>query len=491
MKKIWKKILCGALALTTLLSLTACTKETVINAYDIAVKNGFVGTEQEWLQSLHGADGEDGSDLKIEDIYEWAKSQGFEGTYQEFLQSLGLEVEVNEDNDTETIAKNITSTVEICCGFTRTVTETVGWGQTKTTTYASASAGSGVVYSINRQAQTAIIITNYHVIYSNSMTVMKNNQYATVTGVDQTNGISDCVYIYPYGELNYFSSGDTDGDTVLDSESARGDKNHGVQARVIGGAMDYDIAILETLPSEKYFGENGMANEAVFGDSNQATVGEKVFAIGNANGMGISVTSGALSVESEYIQMGKTDGSNTAVRYRVIRTDSAINHGNSGGGLYNAQGKLIGITNAKNVEDETDNMGYALPSTQVKYLVENMIANRTAGGYVNRAMLGIETVINASSAKMVDGKLQIVEEIVVKTAGEAGSASYNKLTVGDILKAVTIKNVRYELTRNFYLPELLLTVRPNETITLHIVGDDQQSKDVAITFGTNHFVKYA
>ena len=60
MKKIWKTILCGALTLTTLLSLTACTKETVINAYDIAVKNGFVGTEQEWLQSLHGADGEDG-----------------------------------------------------------------------------------------------------------------------------------------------------------------------------------------------------------------------------------------------------------------------------------------------------------------------------------------------------------------------------------------------------------------------------------------------
>ena len=214
---------------------------------------------------------------------------------------------------------------------------------------------------------------------------------------------------------------------------------------------------------------------------------------GNANGMGISVTSGALSVESEYIQMGKTDGSNTAVRYRVMRTDAPINHGNSGGGLYNAQGELIGITNAKNVEDETDNMGYALPITQVKYLVENMLYNVKAGlgGYVSRAMLGITTVINSSSAKIVNGKLTIVEECVVSNAPEAGTASYNKLFYGDILKSVTIKGINYPLTRNFYLPELLLTVRYGETITLHIVGNDQQAKDVAITFATNHFVKYA
>ncbi len=486
MKKIWKKLLCGALTVTTLLSLTACQKETVINAYDIAVKNGFIGTEQEWLQSLHGADGDDGKDLKIEDIYAWAKEQGFDGTYQEFLQSLGLEV--NEDNNTETIAKNITSTVEICCGFTRTVTETVGWGQTKSTTYASASAGSGVIYDINRNAGTATIITNYHVIYSNSMTILKNGQYQTVTGVDQTNGISDCVYVYPYGELNYFSSGDTNGDTVLDGE--RGDTNHGIRARVIGGAMDYDIAILETLPSEKYFGENGMANKAELGDSNTATVGEKVFAIGNANGMGISVTSGALSVESEYIQMGKTDGSNTAVRYRVMRTDAPINHGNSGGGLYNAQGKLIGITNAKNVEDETDNMGYALPITQVKYLVKNMQDNISLGGYVSRAMLGITTVINSSSAKMVNGKLTIVEECMVSSLPETGSASYNKLFPDDILKSVTIDGTKYPLTRNFYLPELLLTVRSGETITLEVIRGGQ-TESVEITFGATHFTKYA
>ncbi|MBQ8685041.1 MAG: serine protease [Clostridia bacterium] len=485
MKKTWKKLVCAALAAISVLGLSACTKETVINAYDIAVKNGFVGTEQEWLQSLHGADGADGEDLNIDDVYQWAQEKGFEGTYLEFLQTLGLEY--IENNDTEMLAQNITSTVEICCGFTRTVTSS-GWG-TKSTTYASGSAGSGVIYSVNREKSTAIIITNYHVIYSNSMTVSQGNgQYATVTGVDQTNGISDCVYVYPYGELNYFSSGDTDGDTVLDGD--RGDKNHGIRAHVIGGAMDYDIAILVTDASEEYFGENGMATAADLGDSNAATVGEKVYAIGNANGQGIAITSGALSVESEYITMGKTDGSNASVRYRVMRTDAAINHGNSGGGLYNANGELIGITNAKNVEDETDNMGYALPITQVKYLVENMLDNRTRGGYVSRAMLGIETLINASSASIVNGKLTITEEIIVSSTPEAGAAAYGKLYYGDVLQAVTIKGTRYELTRNFILPELLLTVRNGETITLHI--DNQgTAKNVEITFSDSHFTKYA
>ena len=64
--------------------------------------------------------------------------------------------------------------------------------------------------------------------------------------------------------------------------------------------------------------------------------------------------------------------------FRVMRTDAAINGGNSGGALFNAQGKLIGIPNAKTMTDGIDNMGYALPIDRVKSVVENVLDNATA-----------------------------------------------------------------------------------------------------------------
>lgn len=489
MKGIWKKLTCFILSAVSIIGFAGCSQEA-ITAYEIAVKNGFIGTEAEWLQSLHGADGMDGDDLNIAEVYAWAQQQGYTGTYAEFLKELNIDV--YEDNATETIAENLTSVVEVCCGFTKTVEYKSGWSTVKKT-YVGGSAGSGVIYSINRNAGTAIIITNYHVLYSNGIV-------EGVSGVDQERGISDCIWLYPYGELNYFSTGDEkkdgittslDTDNIKDSE--QGDSSgHGIRARFIGGAMEYDIAVLETEVNEEYFGENGRATSAKLGDSNEVTIGEKVFAMGNANGQGLAVTSGALSVESEYIVMASPDGTNTALTYRVMRTDSAINHGNSGGGLFNAKGEVIGITNAKSVEHETDNMGYALPITQVKNLVENMLDNRAQGGYVARATLGIYTEITQSSARIENGKIKITEEFMVSSTQIAPEASaHGKLSYADVIKGMTVHGEKYLFTRSFQLNDLLLTVRKGDVIVLHVIRDGS-AKDITITFDKDaYFTKSA
>lgn len=485
MKKRHEKILCGILALVTALGFSSCMQKAE-SAYDIAVKNGFIGTEKEWLQSLRGDDGENGKDLDINDVYEWAQSQGFEGDYQAFLQSLGITAV--EDNDTKTIAKNITSSVNIFCGFTETYTESSGLSN-KQTTYVTASAGSGVVYSINRNAGTAIIITNYHVVYTNDVN-------------DKVNGtvdhhISDCIYLYPYGELNYFSSGDEKKDGVTNGydedrikDSQQGDTSgHGIKARFIGGAMKYDIAVLETEVNEKYFGKEGVMTEVTFGNSEKVTVGEKVFAIGNPKGDGTSVTSGILSVECEYISLTSPKNKNERIQFRVMRTDSAINGGNSGGGLFNSKGELIGINNAKNIEEETDNIGYSLPSNNVKYVVENILDNYGVGGYVSRATLGVNLSIVESGMYLDEtGKIFVKEKIGVSSANIAyGTSAYGKLAYGDILQSVTYKNQTYEITRLHHLPDLLLTVRKGDSITLHILRDGVE-KDVTIDFTKNsHF----
>lgn len=180
--------------------------------------------------------------------------------------------------------------------------------------------------------------------------------------------------------------------------------------------------------------------------------------MGNAEGEGISVTSGAISVDSEYITiqsiLGETDSSGNLkeISYRVMRTDAAINSGNSGGGLYDAQGKLIGITNAKQMDTpnkdgsihSVDNMGYALPITQVVGVVENVLAN---GGTVKRATLGVTVQTVDSKSVLSGGKAVIVETVSVSEITK-GSLAASAFKVNDIVKSVTIGDTTTEILRN-------------------------------------------
>ena len=486
MKTMLKNIAAFACAAVTLVSFGACNQE-IVNAYDIAVKNGFKGTEEQWLESLNGTDGmdgDDGSDLDIKEVYEAAKEAGYQGTFLEFLKEY-LSADIVENNDTETIAKNVSSVVSVCCAFTTTTTYRqqlmFGGFTTKTVVNASASAGSGVVIELDKEKGNALVVTNYHVLYS--------------TGVDTENDISDCIYLYPYGARNFFTSGaNASGELSDANEDGKIDKNDqgdmggdGIKATFVGGAMDYDVALLKIENSE--YLKTSAVTKAKMGNSDAVTVGEKVYAIGNANGQGISATMGVISVESETIGMSSMENATQTVNYRVLRTDAAINHGNSGGALFNAAGELIGITNAKNVEDETDNMGYALPITQVKYLIENIKDN---DGVVKRAMLGIMCAKTASNASLSDsGKLVITEEITVASVS-SGVAADGKLKVGDVFQSITINGKTTAITRDYLLNDLLLTVRKGDTITFKVFREQSgKETDVTITFDKdNYFVLY-
>ena len=464
MKKLIKKIAATCLAVVAALGLVGCKEKKVISAYDIAVKNGFEGTEKEWLASLEGSDGKDAEKIDVQDLYEAAKSDGFAGSMSDFIKEY-FSLDITENNDTEVIANNISSVVSVCCAFIETSTSSSILGGTKTTLNASGSMGSGVVIDLDKKNGNALIVTNYHVLYNDDS--------------DTKDGISDCIYLYPYGARNYFTTGaDAKGKlTDVNKDGFKNEKDQGdfggdgIRARFVGGAMDYDVAILEVSGSD-YLKESAVT-EAKLGNSNEVTVGEKVFAIGNANGEGISATSGIISVESETIQMGALNNPTKAVSYRVIRTDAAINHGNSGGGLFNAMGELIGITNAKNVEDETDNMGYALPITLVKYLCENIQDN---DGVVERAMLGINLLTEDISVALDEnGKLSICETIVITQSGQLGTASYGKLKMRDIFRWISINDgEQIEITRQYYISDILLTVRMGDKVTLGMIRDGSE-----------------
>ncbi len=465
MKRLTKGILTVGLALTMATGFAACSE--AISAYDIAVENGFQGTEAEWLASLHGANGEDGKDLDALDLYEQAVAAGeFSGSFMEFCATLHIDAPKN--NDTAQIAENTLSVVSIYCQYTETSGSGGLFGTGAKKEYGS-QAGSGVIVDLNKQAGNAYILTNYHVIYN-----LDSDQ----------KGILDDIWVYPYGSYRRFDTkeGDVQGD--------------GIKATFVGGAMDYDIAILKVEGSE--YLRTHEVREAKMGNSDDVQVGEQTFVIGNPEGAGISVTNGVVSVPSEYISMYALDNRDEdgdrrvdTIPYRVIRTSAAINGGNSGGGMFNARGELIGIVNAKNAQSTTDNMGYALPITQVKAIYENILDN--GGKAVQQARLGVIVSLKSSTPVVdEDGKLTIFEEFCVSTAAEKGEAAYQKLRVGDVFLSAKINDdAERVFTLKYQLTDLLLTVRKGDTVTFTVRDSSGREKQVPITFGEGNFTTYA
>ena len=125
-----------------------------------------------------------------------------------------------------------------------------------------------------------------------------------------------------------------------------------------------------------------------FANSDEVEKGQFVIAIGNPDGYDYygSATLGIVSGELRYIS-DDTDGDNVNdFNATYIQHDASINPGNSGGGLFTIDGKLIGINTLKIVDEEIDNMGFAIPSNVIKSLIENYIEKDIE---ITRPRLGI------------------------------------------------------------------------------------------------------
>ena len=261
-----------------------------------------------------------------------------------------------------------------------------------------------------------------------------------------------------------------------------------LKAEYVGGSMSYDVAVLKIYGDNLTAAQEAKTATAAKTATSGVTVGEKVYAIGNPSGNGISVSQGVVSVESEYITMTAADDKTTTT-FHVLRTDTAINPGNSGGGLYNAQGALVGIVNAKTTTSSSgtsvENMGYALPIADVKAVADNIIDN---GGAPKKPYFGITTTSEAAHSEWneVGDKLILKETVKVYSVTAEGDQNSGigatKFRAGDEICAVSIRRGSEEVlkvtvnTRADFTNSLLhvragdtlfvLIKRGNESITL-------------------------
>ncbi len=383
------------------------------------------GTEQN-LGTVVGQDGEDGAD-------------GTDGADGRDGEDGSLQISVDGNSIPAASAKGLRSAVSIVCNFQVNVRPNY--------TREATSAGSGVIYQMDKSEGDAFIITNYHVVY--------------YSGSNTANGISDDISVYLYG-------------SEIEEKA--------IEATYVGGSLYYDIAVLRVEDSEIL--KNSSACQVSVAESDQVVVGDQAIAIGNAQGLGISSTLGVVSVDSEHITMTAADGK-TEVTFRVMRVDTAINSGNSGGGLYDSQGNLIGIVNAKIVYDGVESIGYAIPSGVAVSVAENIIdyCFGTDLERVQRAMLGITVIASDSKAvyNSETGMVTVEETVSVYEVSE-DSLVKDVLAAGDVLVSVTRNGETLEITRQHHAIDMMLDVRAGDTVTLRILRNGEtQTVSVTVT----------
>jgi len=217
------------------------------------------------------------------------------------------------------------------------------------------------------------------------------------------------------------------------------------KAKVIGTDPYMDLAVLQIQSNKKF-------QSVTFGDSDKARIGDWVVAIGNPYGFGGTVTSGIISSKNRDIG-GKYDD--------FIQTDASINVGNSGGPLFNLDGKVIGINTAIISPGASGSVGigFAIPSNQAS----NVISQLIEFGETKRGWLGVR--IQEVTKEIADlENLKKPKGALVASVSENSPAAKAGIKAGDIILEFDGKSVDTMRT----LPKLVAQTKVGKRVILKI-----------------------
>jgi len=339
--------------------------------------------------------------------------------------------EIAQQQSASAVVTDVTQVVEAvmpaCVSITNNFTQTVQdfWGQTYSQD--ETASGSGII--IGENEQELLIVTNNHVVDS-----------------------TEQLYVQ-------FIDGET------------------VEAQVKGTDASADLAVvavkLDTIA-------NSTKQEiciARMGDSDSLKIGEPAIAIGNALGYGQSVTTGVISALNRMIE-----SSNSEEGTSLIQTDAAINPGNSGGALLNMRGEVIGINSNKIGGSSIEGMGYAIPISTARPIIEDLMERQTRTKYSEeeRGYLGI-SCINVTSD--LSENFSMPQGIFVAQVYSGTGAEAAGLVRGNIVVAfdgVTVQN-QEELTKQMQY------YKAGESVEITIMvnsANGYQQKNVTVTLSS-------
>lgn len=242
--------------------------------------------------------------------------------------------------------------------------------------------GSGVITAIDKQAGSATIVTCEHVV-----------------------------------------SGNQDSIFILLSDSYKP-----IKASYIGGIKEKDIAVLKIVDSDEIRSSSAMA--CTVADSMYIAQGNQVLAVGNPMATGFDTTAGIIRKTQTLLMVN-----NTGLE-RVIATDVPINSGNSGGGLFNSKGELIGIVNAKVEDVSIDNYTYAIPSNLAISIANSIEKNE---GEALKASLGLKFYTSeiGRETQIIEGNTIYKDTVVVQELVSGSDAAKAGIQNNDIVLSFT------------------------------------------------------
>ncbi len=280
--------------------------------------------------------------------------------------------------------------------------------------FVESGAGSGVIYSVTEDGKIAYIVTNNHVISG-----------ADTITVRLTNG-------------NKYT------------------------AKLCGTDASSDIAVISIEVNESI-------TVAQMGSSRGLVIGETVLAIGNPLGeLGGTVTDGIISALAREVEI---DGQSMT----LLQTNAAVNPGNSGGGLFNMKGELIGVVNAKSSGSSVENIGFAIPVDTAYDIVKELMTYGYVTGRVDAGLTLIDVTdtysawyygVNSLGVYVYESKytdeIKSGDRVVsvngteVSTSADVKSA-LSECRVGDVVTVRISRNGKQsdvQLTLQEYVPTL-------------------------------------
>jgi len=229
--------------------------------------------------------------------------------------------------------------------------------------------------------------------------------------------------------------------------SVNGSKEY--EAKVIGTDPYMDLAVLQIASDEKFI-------PVSFGDSDKARIVDWVIAIGNPFGFGGTVTTGIISSRNRDIGLTRYDD--------FIQTDASINQGNSGGPLFNLDGKVVGINTAIIGRSGSVGIGFAIPSNSASKVIEQLIEF----GETKRGWLGVRIQIVTKEIADVE-KLENPEGALVASVSKESPAAKAGIKNGDIILEFDGKKIDTMRT----LPKLVAQTEVGKRVTVKIWRNQQ------------------
>ena len=255
-------------------------------------------------------------------------------------------------------------------------------------------------------------------------------------------------------------------------------------AHVVDGASNITVTINDKDYTATLVGEDTTSDIAVIkidadgltpatvGDSDSLKVGQNVMAVGNPLGeLGGTVTGGMISALNRSVTIQGTNSTNTM---SLIQMDASVSPGNSGGGLFNMNGELVGIVNAKSSSSDAEGLGFAIPINDAIKVAQELLEN----GYVTgRPYLGITylAVTDAQTASQLGVNAYGVYVVEVVKGGPAEKAG---LQAGD--RIVSVDGT--EIASKDDLGTLMQKHAAGDTLSITIARDGQM-QTVNVTLG--------